>query len=172
MIIKTSNIADFLKRIIPLKILFLLVFAVLPGLELMAQPSTNEQLAIQYFQDKQFEKAALLFEDLYNAKPTPFLYDYYYNCLLELRDYKKAVKFVTKVIKKQPLNLGLNVDLGNIYLQENDGDKAKKQFDLAIKQMVEDKGQIIDLANSFLERHQDEYAMKTYEHGRKLMKNQ
>ncbi len=168
---QTSIIVNLTRRFTLNKV-FLLVMFLLSGFKIMAQTNTNEQLAIQYFQDKQYEKAVLLFEDLYNAKPTPFIYDYYYNCLVEMRDYKKAEKFVSKVIKKQPLNLGLNVDLGNIYLLENDEDKAKKQFELAIKQMVEDKNQTIDLANSFLLRNQEEYALKTYEHGRKLMKNQ
>ncbi len=159
------------KRIIPLSILFFLTFSLSFVSLSKAQPNTNEQLAIQYFQDKEFEKAALLFEDLYNAKPSPFIYDYYFNCLIELKDYKKAEKFLTKTIKKQPLNIGLGVDLGYIYLLGGDADKAKKQFESTIKQLSEDKDQVNNLANAFLQRDQTAYALKTYEHGQKLLKN-
>jgi tetratricopeptide (TPR) repeat protein len=169
---KTSDNTTILKWIFYIKIPFLLMFSLFACLSVIAQPDTNEHLAIQYFQEKQFDKAALLFEDIYNSKPSPFIYDYYFNCLIELKDYKKAEKFIGKSIKKQPFNLGLGVDLGYIYLLENDADKAKKQFEYSIKQLIEDKDQINNLANEFLLRDQVSYALKTYEHGQKLLKNQ
>ena len=94
-----------------------------------AQPNTNEQLAIQYFQNKEFDKAVILFEEIYNKAPTPFIYDYYLNCLIELKDYNKAEKFTAKVIRKNPGNYALLVDLGYIYELENEPEKAKKQFE-------------------------------------------
>jgi len=169
MTLTQSNITSFLR--LNLRLNILLIALLLPFAESFAQPNTNEQLAVQYFQEKQFEKAAVLFEDIYNAKPTPFIYDYYFNCLLELKDYKKAEKFVSKTIKKQPLNVGLGVDLGYLYLLEQESDKAKKQFENVIKQLPEDKDQINNLANAFLQRDQISYALKTYEQGQKLLKN-
>jgi tetratricopeptide (TPR) repeat protein len=170
MILNIPNITPVLRRNLHTKIL-LIAMLLLPLAESFAQPNTNEQLAVQYFQEKQFEKAAILFEDIYNAKPTPFIYDYYFNCLLELKDYKKAEKFVSKTIKKQPLNVGLGVDLGYLYLLEQENDKAKKQFESVIKLLPEDKDQINNLANAFLQRDQISYALKTYEQGQKLLKN-
>ena len=136
MIQNLSNIFTFFKRILPSNIMYFLAFSLMTSSLLEAQPNTNEQLAVQYFQDKEYEKAAILFEDIYNAKPTPFVYDYYFKCLVELKDYKKAEKFIVKTIKKQPLNIGLGVDLGYIYLLEQEDDKAKKQFETTIKQLT------------------------------------
>ena len=34
----------------------------------ISQPNTTEQLAVQYFQNKEFDKASELFEKLYNHK--------------------------------------------------------------------------------------------------------
>jgi tetratricopeptide (TPR) repeat protein len=171
MILIPFNMLSFLKQIFPAKVLLFILFSITAGSFVKAQPNTNEQLAIQYFQDKEFEKAAILFEDIYNAKPTPFIYDYYFKCLVELKDYKKAEKFIAKTIKKQPLNSGFGVDLGYIYLLEQDQDKAKKQFETLIKQLTEDKEQVNNLANAFLQREQVSYALKTYEQGQKLLKN-
>lgn len=158
------------KRVLLLIIISLFLYLI--PFTSIGQPSTNEQLAVQYFQEKQFDKAAILFEDIYNSKPTPFIYDYYFNCLLELKDYSKAEKFVSKTLKKQPLNLGLGVDLGYVYLLKKDDDKAKKQFESLIKQLGEDIDQVNNLANAFLLRNQVSYALKTYEQGQKLLKNQ
>ena len=136
-----------------------------------AQPNTNEQLAIQYFQDKAYDKAVILFEEIYNKTPTPFIYDYYLNCLVELKDYNKAEKFVSKVIRKSPGNFALLVDLGYVYTLENEPEKAKKQFENTIKSLNADKDQIDAIANAFLLRDQADYAIRTYEQGRKLLKN-
>jgi len=141
------------------------------GFSAYAQPNTNEQLAIQYFQDKAFDKAAILFEEIYNKTPTPFIYDYYLNCLVELKDYNKAEKFVSKVIRKSPGNFALLVDLGYVNTLQNEPEKAKKQFENTIKSLNADKDQIDAIANAFLLRNQADYAIRAYEQGRKLLKN-
>ena len=71
---------------------FMLLLFFITGAVAFSQTNTNEQLAIQYYQNKEYDKAVLLFEDLYSKTPTPFIYDYYYNCLLEIKDYKRAQK--------------------------------------------------------------------------------
>jgi len=136
-----------------------------------AQPNTDEQLAIQYFQEKEFDKALILFENIYEKKPTPFIYDYYLNCMIELKDYGKAEKFVSKVIRKNPGNFALLVDLGYVYQLEGQTEKAKKQFENTIKSLSADKEQIITIANAFQNRDQTDYAIKAYEQGRKLYRN-
>jgi len=136
-----------------------------------AQPGTNEQLAIQYFQDKDFDKAVVLFEEIYSKTPTPFIYDYYLNCLVALNQFDKAEKLINRTIKKNPGNYALSVDLGYVYELENQHDKAKKQFDNTVKLLTSDKEQIVITANAFLLRGQPDYAIKSYEQGKKLLKN-
>ncbi|MEI6123974.1 MAG: tetratricopeptide repeat protein [Bacteroidota bacterium] len=150
---------------------FLMSLFIFSGVTVCCQTNTTEQLAIQYYQNKEFDKAVLLFEDLYGKTPNPFIYDYYFNCLLELKDYKKAEKFLLKQIKKQPANVSFLVDLGYVYLTEENQDAARKQFESAIKSLIADKDQVILLANAFLIRNQTNYALKTYEQGQKLLKN-
>ena len=169
--LKAFNYSIGPNLVIYLKLLFFTVSSFVSIFSVVAQPNKNEQLAVQYFQDREFEKAALLFDDIYNSKPSPFIYDYYFNCLIELKDYKKAEKFIIKVLKKQPSNLALNVDLGYVYLLNDNKEKARKQFESTIKQLSDDKDQVNVLANAFVKRNQIAFVIKTYEQGKKMLKN-
>ncbi|MBQ3850708.1 MAG: hypothetical protein II751_01185, partial [Bacteroidales bacterium] len=53
----------------------LFLFACAP---LIAQQSDEERLAMQYYKDKEFDKAITLFEKLQNQKPNSYIYYYYY----------------------------------------------------------------------------------------------
>lgn len=139
---------------------------------LRSQPNTEEQIAIQYFQNKEFDKAAALFENIYNSKPTPFIYNYYLNSLIELKDFKKAEKFLNRILKKNPGNNFALVDLGYIYALAGEQDKANKQYDATIKSIIPDQEKITMLANAFMVRNLYTYAIKTYETGKKILKNQ
>lgn len=138
--------------------------------QLIAQPETNELLAVEFYQNGEFDKAAVLFEELYEKSPTPFYYDYYFNCLIELKEYKKAEKFIAKLLKKSPENPAYNVDLGYVYIKSDEKDKANKHYESLIKGIIPERTYIVNLSNAFLLRGLNEYAIKTLEHGQKLMK--
>lgn len=148
----------------------LFCFALLCCLSAAAQPETDEQLAVQYFQNKEYEKALTLFENLYNGNPTPLYYNYYLDCMIESGNFKKAEKFLGKQIKKYEGQLRYVVDLGYTYQREGEGDDARKQYELALKQMPPDQQQILDLANAFLARDLADYAVMAYQKGKKLLK--
>ncbi len=162
---------DTVKQPIQTRVVVLLLFMLFAVVRVFAQSDTNEKLAIQYFQDKEYEKAAILFEELYNKAPTPFIYNYYLNCLTELKDYDKAEKFVSKAIRKNPGNFALLVDLGYVYNMGNEPEKAKKQFENTLKSISADPEQITSIANAFVSRDQADYAIRAYEQGQKILKN-
>lgn len=154
-----------------LKIFLVFIASISMYFPSFSQPDNNEQLAIQYFQNKEYDKAVILFEDIYERTPTLFIYNYYVNCLLELKDYRKAEKFISRLNKKNPDIFSYAVDLGYIYQLEGDYEKAKKQFENTIKSVNSYKDQFIGLANAFLVRDLSDYAIKTYEQGQKTLKN-
>lgn len=151
-----------------LVILFLSLFFPIFAL---SQAQNDEQLAAQYFQNKEFEKAADLYENLYNDKPNGYFYSNFLLSVIELKDYKRAEKFVKKIIRKNPSQLNYLVDLGYIYAESGEAENARKQFDEALDELKPDQSMTIILANAFLLRRQNEYAINTYLKGRKLMKN-
>ncbi len=136
------------------------------------QVNTEERLAAQYYRNKEYDKAAEIYEKLYNQQPTQYYYTYYYFCLIQLREYQKAVKLVKKQLRKYPEILRYHVDLGYVYIQADDAERANKQFDEALKKLTPNIAQIKDLANAFYAKGQIGYAIETYMKGRKLIKNE
>lgn len=133
------------------------------------QNDTDEELAAQYFQNKEYDKAGVLYEKLYNKKQDFLYYSSYLDCLIEQKDYKTAEKIIRKQMKKNTGVPQYGVDLGYLFVTEDDEDKAKEQFKLMIKNAQKDKQYVIDLANAFLLRDQADYAIDTYIKMRKVM---
>ena len=143
----------------------------MPGESPQVKKESDEQLAAQYFRNREYEKAVVLYEKLYDKKSSSIYYTYYLFCLVELEDYKKAEKIVKGQIKKYPGRLKYLVDLGFVYNEAGEFKKAKKQFEDALKNITPNRGQIIELANAFLYRGQTDYAVDTYRKGRQVMKD-
>lgn len=150
-------------------ILFSFLFIV-AGICSFAQTSTDEQLANQFYQNKEFDKALDYYENLFNKKSTQLYYAPYLNCLLETKDFKKAEKVVKKQAKQNPDNPGFLVDLGMIYNRAEDTDKAKSTWEQAIKSLKSDE-QVFNLASAFIGIQQYELAIATYLKGRKISQN-
>ena len=153
------------------KSLLFIIFSLLLCASAKAQTAADEQLAAQYFQNRDFEKAADLYEKLFDKSPNGYFYSNFLLSVMELKDYKRAEKFVKKLIRKNPQQLNYAVDLGFVYSESGQPDKAKQQFDDAMNDLVSDQNMITMLANAFLVRRQNEYAINTYQKGRKLLHN-
>ncbi len=150
-------------------ILFLFAFA-FSCLHSTAQQSQDEQLASQFYQNKEFDKALDYYEKLYNKKSPQEFYSPYLNCLLETKDFKKAEKIVKKQIKQNPESPNFIVDLGTVYAQGDEPDKAKTAWELAVKSIRQDD-QVFTAANALIEIHQYDYAIAAYLKGRKISQN-
>lgn len=131
---------------------------------------SDVQLAAQFFRNREFDKAVVLYEKLYTEKNSVAYYTYYLYCLVELEDYKKAEKVVKKQIKDFPTRTKYLVDLGYVYAESGDQAKAKKQFENAIKNMPTQKGSVVELSNAFFYRGQTDYAVEVFETAGKMMK--
>ena len=153
------------------KILCILIFLISILNVTIAQTTTDEQLAAQYFQNGEFEKAADLYESLLEKNPNPFYYNNLIQSLINAKDYKKAEKIVKKRIRQNPNDIRLNVDLGFVYASSGDAKKAEKQYLESIESLTANQQQIYDLANAFMMRMLYDYATETYLKGRKVMNN-
>jgi len=144
----------------------LIVFFSLIFSTVVLSQETDEKLAVQYFSDGEFEKAAALFEKLYQNKPSTYYFNYLINAYVEGKKFSDAEKFIKKLMRQEKDNVKLKVDLGYIYKRAGDDNKAAKEFDDALLKGVDDKNQIINLANAFLVRNEQGYAIKTYLKGK------
>lgn len=142
----------------------------LPFQQQASPPVSDQQLAMQLFQAKDYEKAVELFEKLYREQPSSYYYMYYLHCLIELKEYKQAEKLIKGQRKDDPRAVKYMVDLGYLYFREGEGEKARKLFQEAIDALEPDQQQIFDLANAFILKGENGYAIEVYLKGRDLLK--
>jgi len=142
-----------------------------PGFEQKPKQESDDQLAAQYFQRKEYEKAVVLYEKLFRKSNNNLNYTYYLYCLIELKDFKSAEKLVKSQIKEFPDILKYSVDLGYVYAEEGEQGKANKQFDETIRQIRPDRLQVTEVANSFLIRGQLDYAVASYRRGSEIIRD-
>jgi tetratricopeptide (TPR) repeat protein len=128
--------------------------------------NTNDKLALQYFEQKEYEKANVYFEDLYDKNPSGW-FNYYYKSLLGAKDYSKAEKVTKKQFKQNKQDVYLYVYLGRIYKILNDEKKEKEVYEKAIKELDPVQPNIENLAATFKEDGLYDYAIAVYNKGKK-----
>ncbi len=143
-----------------------LIILLFYGVSVLAQKSTDEQLAEQFFQSKDYTKAIVYYENLYAKNPTAY-YSPYFTCLLAVKDLKKAEKIARHQLKVSPDNLTYYVDLGQIYKADSNLSKAKDQYVKAIKELSPDISQTLELGKAFVGVKEFGYAIETYKKGRR-----
>jgi len=131
-----------------------------------AQKSFDDKLAIQYYDQKQFDKAIVYFEKLYDKLPEAY-YSYYFKCLLETKDYKIAEKITKKQIKRSDANTYLYVKLGLVYKLMGNPEKEKDQYSKAVKEVIPEQNRLFALAHAFEDEELFDYAIDVYKKGRK-----
>ena len=140
------------------KILLILVFLLSVGV--FAQ---NEQLAQNYFEKGEFEKALVIYQDLYKTNPNnTYFIQRIAASYQQLKQYDAAEKFLIERVEKlkQPQ---LYVELGYNYQLKKDQPKADKNYRIAIDAVTENPGNVYMVANSFEQKVLVEQAIKTYE---------
>lgn len=148
--------------------IFFFVFVVLLS---FGQNNTTEQLAAQYLQNGEFEKAVELYEELYEKNPSAFYYNNLFQTLIKTNNFPKAEKLLRKRLKQFPNEVRLNVELGYLYSISGDDKKASKQYQSVVDNLINNQQFIYDIANAFINRQLYEYAIDVYLKARKMSGN-
>ena len=128
------------------------------------------RLAQQYTRQGEYEKAASIYERLYDQNPkSSMYYRQYYNALLAIKDFVRAEELVKKQLKQDKTDPSLFVDLGLLLKNQNKVEEGEAEFDKALK-MAKDN-QINGLASTFITSGEYNYAIKTYLKARELTKD-
>ncbi|PZR23806.1 MAG: hypothetical protein DI539_02205 [Flavobacterium psychrophilum] len=123
----------------------------------------NEQLAFNYFEKGEFEKALATYQDLEKKQPNnTFFIQKIVACQQQLQKYAEAEKYLKEKIERtiQPM---LYVELGYNYQLQKDMGKAEKNYNLAIKAISENPSYVYSVANVFEQKVLLEYAIKAYD---------
>lgn len=131
----------------------------------------NDQLALQYFDDGEFEKALTIFEENLQKQPSNyFFFQKVIECRQQLKQYDKAEEAILKRKEKynQPVLL---VELGYNYQLQKNEIEAKKKYNLALLEVEKQANHAYQVASSFEKKVLLDWAIKTYETAQKVNPN-
>ena len=131
----------------------------------------NEQLANNYYEKGDFEKAKLIYEELLKGSPSNTQYFLRtVDCYQQLQMYDVAEKTIQDRYNKYKQGVFL-VELGyNFQLQKNDS-KAKSYYEQAIDKIKTSPNDVYGIGNSFEKKVLLEYAVKAYQMGMQVQPN-
>ena len=130
----------------------------------------DKKLAMQYYSDGDYEKAAMYLDKIYEEAPTYSNYTYYFNTLLELEKMKIAEKICKKQMKTSPNELRLFLDMAKVYGKTEKEAKMSEEYDKAINS-INDKTRhttINNLANAFQLEGMLDRSIRVYQQGNKF----
>jgi tetratricopeptide (TPR) repeat protein len=148
---------------------FIILFGV-PPVFVYAQNSSDQEIANEYFSNKEYSKAVVYYQKLYNKTPNQVFYTKLLNCFIELEEFKNGEKLVKRQLKNNPFDPSYNADLANLYKVSGKGNEAKQTIDKSIKELIPNQQVINELAMAFMRYQELDAALATYLHGRKLLK--
>lgn len=148
-------------------ILFFLSIFLITSSVAYSQHRSDNQLAMSYFQNKEYEKAAELYLRLYNETGFKNHRDYYIRCLRELRDFETAENFLSRELRRNRNDFYLMIDLGEIYLTTGNLKQAEEQFKKAVDIATESRNNIFAAASTFQRYRNFIWAEKVYLTGEK-----
>jgi len=151
-----------------MKILIWFLFFTFPMLTLaQTQDLQNKSiLASQYYQSKDFGKAAELYEQLYDATKSEGYFNIYLDCLLGIPDYNKAEKAIRKGIRGNSADSYWYVQWGFVKKALGQDAESRRLYDKALAAVEDNPSAYPNLANQFVGRREFEYAEKVYLKGR------
>jgi tetratricopeptide (TPR) repeat protein len=161
---------NMLKTPSPKTIFLPLIFIGVVSMQVCAQDVNDIQLANQYFEQGDNDKALELFKTLEKgSRNIPLIHERYFQLMMMTGRFEEAEDYVQRAIKKYPTNLYYKIDLGKVYEQKNEKGKAKQYFEKLINEVAEDPFKVRVVSQHFTKQQLFEYALLAYETGRKQM---
>lgn len=124
----------------------------------------NEQLAQNYFEKGEFEKALSIYQDIEKKQPhNTFFIQKIAASYQQMQRYAEAEKYLLDKIQRMRNQPQLLIELGyNYQLQKNQA-KADKLYKEAIAAVSENPGHVYIVANNFEQKVLVQQALQTYE---------
>ncbi|HEY0092551.1 MAG TPA: hypothetical protein VGB43_08705, partial [Flavobacterium sp.] len=137
----------------------------------MAVLAQNDQLAQNYFDKGEFEKALISYQDLLRTNPGN---GHYFQRVIESNQQLQKYDVAKKAIEER-LNTykqaSLLVELGYNYHLQKDDAKAKKYYNEAIEKIRQNANEVYGIAAVFERRALVDYALNAYKLASELEPN-
>ncbi|MFC2107244.1 hypothetical protein ACFLRY_02795 [Bacteroidota bacterium] len=167
-----------LKKYSYILFLFIAVLFAVPANAQITTPNSSQRqsrdtekeiLASQYYRNREYAKALVLYRELYESNPQQYYYSFYIYCLIQVQEFDEAIKIAKKQVRTNPGMLKYYVDLGYLYNANDEIKKANKQFSKAIELLPANVYKVKELANAFYMRSLMDKAIMTYMKGREML---
>ena len=140
------------------KIVFVILF--LFSLTVFAQ---NEQLAQNYFDRGEFEKALLSYQDLLKMQPSnSVFFQKTIDCQQQLQQYDVAEKAIQERFAKYK-QASLLIELGYNFQLKKDDAKAKSYYEEALDRIRKNANEVYSIAQVFEKKSLINYALQSYQ---------
>jgi len=155
-------------------VLFMLAFGGINGQvnqnQVQTQIQTQSNLAFQYYNARDYEKAMPLLFGVYQTSKNATYFKYYVDCLVQLGKYDEAARQIQVELKKQrPEKPDFYVNWGYVLKVQKNPEASKEKYEKAIEIVQPNKNEILILANAFLGWQEFEHAKQTYLKGEKML---
>ncbi|MCX2482282.1 tetratricopeptide repeat protein [Pedobacter sp. MR2016-24] len=154
-----------------MKALITILFLCVPFF-LAAQYNEENEVAMQYYQDGEFEKAAVVMEKLYSRTRNEAYFDLYFNALLKSRRFDEAEKVTSKLVRQQPDDLRYLAALGKTKKEKGELENARKTFSQLVNLLPEEESKVREIANYLYQMGEYDTALDVFTQGRKIFKNE
>lgn len=145
------------------------VFLLLVYLSSLWVSAQNEQLAFNYIDAGEYEKAITILEELY-TKNKQIYADKLLDCYQQLQQYDKALKLIHELNGKYN-NPTLLVDEGYVYQLQKKQAEANQKYEEALNEIDKNVNYAYALGSVFERKVLLEWALKAYERGQKINPN-
>jgi tetratricopeptide (TPR) repeat protein len=147
----------------------LLIYFILLTNRLTAQENKG-QVAISYYQNKEFDKAEMFFRQLYKDDPFRW-FEFYFKTLMAMAKFDDAEKLCKNQTRVLNNNATPFVYLAQVYKEKNNRNKYFDISEKAIKNTGGNDFLVRQTAEAFMKFEEWEYALKTYQYGAKSNPN-
>ncbi len=137
-----------------------------------AQNQDDIQLANEYLLKGDKKKALEMFKELAKQEGNhPYIYNNYFNLLLDISAFDEAQKFLQKLSKKDPLNIQYNLDHGLIFVRSGELSKADRYYKDLISENKSNAQRIKMMSDFFMARSLVDYGIQALSDSRQALGN-
>ncbi|MBO7055779.1 MAG: tetratricopeptide repeat protein [Bacteroidales bacterium] len=131
-----------------------------------SQGKDNEnQLALLYYSQADYEKAADIYQSLFNQTHSQIYFDYLITCYTNLNNTQKAVEITKEQINRYPKSYYYPIKLATIYSATNNNKEAKDIYDKTIKKATKQLESTLLAGQACMDNKVDSVARIIYENG-------
>lgn len=136
-----------------------------------SQRQINDQLARNFFNNKEYDKAAELYQQLYIDYRYYYYFQQYIECLIFLERFDDAEKDLKSFIKNDNTTnkWRSNVTLAYVLFRNNESDKSDKILKKLISELPADRNVFIQIANEMRAKNFNEFAIMLYDRGSNVL---